>query len=139
MITEYLKLCVDYDNPPNNTKYCVQNMLRSLQETPMGKKFLESHTTEQMCELWGLKDYCRQKQQMKVKFGNVERRSLIADNESLKKKNKLIDELIQHKTIFLRSNYHNGKNAFHFVFLSDKNSIFYENDSVSVKISLSFI
>ncbi|KAJ8960712.1 hypothetical protein NQ318_020004, partial [Aromia moschata] len=32
----------------NNTKYCVQNMLRELQETPRGKKFLECQTLEQI-------------------------------------------------------------------------------------------
>lgn len=48
VITEYLKLCVDFDNSAHNTKYCVQNMLRELQETPRGKIFLESQTLEQI-------------------------------------------------------------------------------------------
>lgn len=48
VITEYLKLCVDYDNSPSNTKYCVQNILRELQETPRGRKFLECQTLEQI-------------------------------------------------------------------------------------------
>lgn len=46
VITEYLKLCIDYDNPPTNSKYCVQMMLRELQETPRGKQFLETQTLE---------------------------------------------------------------------------------------------
>lgn len=48
VITEYLKYAVDYDNAPSNTKYCVQNMLKELQETPRGKKFLECQTLEQI-------------------------------------------------------------------------------------------
>lgn len=48
VITEYLKLCVDYDNSPSNTKYCVQNILRELQETSRGRKFLECQTLEQI-------------------------------------------------------------------------------------------
>lgn len=49
VIQEYLKLCIEYDNTPANSKYCVQMMLRELQETPRGKKFLESETLE---EIW---------------------------------------------------------------------------------------
>lgn len=48
IIEEYLKYAVDYDNAPSNTKYCVQNMLKELQETPRGKKFLECQTLEQI-------------------------------------------------------------------------------------------
>lgn len=48
VIKDYLKYAVDYDNSPSNTKYCVQNMLRDLQETPRGKKFLECQTLEQI-------------------------------------------------------------------------------------------
>lgn len=48
VIKEYLKYAVDYDNAPSNTKYCVQNMLKELQETPRGKKFLECQTLEQI-------------------------------------------------------------------------------------------
>lgn len=48
VIVAYLKLAVDYDNSPSNTKYCVQNMLKELQETPRGKRFLECQTLEQI-------------------------------------------------------------------------------------------
>lgn len=48
VIKAYLKYAVDYDNAPSNTKYCIQNILRELQETPKGKAFLETQTTEQM-------------------------------------------------------------------------------------------
>lgn len=48
MIRSYLKLAIDYDNSPSNTKYCIQNMLRELQESELGKKFLETQTLGQM-------------------------------------------------------------------------------------------
>lgn len=48
VIKSYLKYAVDYDNSPSNSKYCVQNMLRELQETPRGKRFLECQTLEQI-------------------------------------------------------------------------------------------
>lgn len=48
IITEHLKLAIDYDNPPSNTKYCIQNILRELQETPLGRKFLNAQTMEQI-------------------------------------------------------------------------------------------
>lgn len=48
VIIDYLKCAVDYDNAPSNTKYCVQNMLKELQDTPRGKKFLECQTLEQI-------------------------------------------------------------------------------------------
>lgn len=48
VINEYLKLAVEYDNSPSNTKYNIQNILRELQETPRGRKFLECQTLEQI-------------------------------------------------------------------------------------------
>ncbi|XP_012289246.1 tRNA-dihydrouridine(20) synthase [NAD(P)+]-like isoform X2 [Orussus abietinus] len=48
VIKDYLKCAVDYDNPPSNTKYCVQNILRDLQETPKGRRFLDALTLQQI-------------------------------------------------------------------------------------------
>lgn len=48
LIQSYLRYAIDYDNAPANTKYCIQNMLRDLQETARGKLFLETQTLEQM-------------------------------------------------------------------------------------------
>ncbi|KAL4706004.1 hypothetical protein ACJJTC_014226 [Scirpophaga incertulas] len=48
VIKDYLRLAVEYDNSQSNTKYCVQNILRDLQETPRGKQFLESQTLDQI-------------------------------------------------------------------------------------------
>ncbi|XP_017141563.1 tRNA-dihydrouridine(20) synthase [NAD(P)+]-like [Drosophila miranda] len=70
LIERYLRLCVDYDNAPHNAKYCVQNMLKELQETPRGKRFLQCQTLQQICEIWHLGDYCRRKQKELRKLGN---------------------------------------------------------------------
>lgn len=48
VIKSYLKLAVDCDNSPSNTKYCVQNILRELQDSPLGRKFLDAQTLEQI-------------------------------------------------------------------------------------------
>ncbi|KAL5276567.1 DUS2 family protein [Megaselia abdita] len=48
LIKKYLKLCVDYDNTPSNTKYCVQSILQDQQETPRGRKFLNCQTLQQI-------------------------------------------------------------------------------------------
>lgn len=48
VIEEYLKLAVEYDNAPANTKYCIQNVLRELQDTPRGRQFLDCQTLEQI-------------------------------------------------------------------------------------------
>jgi len=51
VIAEYLKLAVIYDSPATNAKYCVQSMLRELQETPRGKIFLAAQS---VYDIW----YC---------------------------------------------------------------------------------
>lgn len=56
VIKELLKLSIEFDNTPSNTKYCVQMMLRELQETPRGKKFLECQTLEEIW--WAIWDIC---------------------------------------------------------------------------------
>ncbi|KAF7267172.1 hypothetical protein GWI33_019578 [Rhynchophorus ferrugineus] len=79
VIIDYLKLAVDYDNSPSNTKYCVQNMLKELQETPRGKRFLECQTLEQICAIWDLSDYCRKKQLEYQSKGILGRREVTPD------------------------------------------------------------
>uniref|UniRef100_A0A182N126 Uncharacterized protein n=1 Tax=Anopheles dirus TaxID=7168 RepID=A0A182N126_9DIPT len=62
VIRRYLELSVRYDNSPSNTKYCVQMMLRSLQETPIGRRLLDSQTMQQICDIWDRGEYCRETQ-----------------------------------------------------------------------------
>ncbi|CAH1183328.1 unnamed protein product [Phaedon cochleariae] len=110
VIKDYLKYAVDYDNSPCNTKYCVQNMLKELQETPRGKKFLECQTLEQICAIWDLGDYCRQKQLEYQSKGILSRREIGPDTLDPKRKrqktdldNESID--IEMKCAFIRVNY----------------------------------
>lgn len=48
VIIAYLRKCIRFLHQPTKTKYCVQSMLRELQETPRGKRFLETQTLEQI-------------------------------------------------------------------------------------------
>lgn len=117
VIKKYLVLSVVYDNNGANTKYCVQNMLRELQETPRGKLFLEAQTLEQICAIWDLSDYCRNKQQAYKAAGLLGRREVCpqilrqesADHCSPSKKIRLQEDnvssngIITLKVAYLRS------------------------------------
>ncbi|XP_066140987.1 tRNA-dihydrouridine(20) synthase [NAD(P)+]-like [Euwallacea fornicatus] len=111
VIVAYLKLAVDYDNSPSNTKYCVQNMLKELQETPKGKRFLECQTLEQICSIWHLGGYCRQRQLEFQAKGMLGRREISPDmfNESPKRsKLDAVEDLDVYavKCAFIRVNFH---------------------------------
>jgi len=62
VIQKFLRLAVLFDNPFTNTKYTIQNMLRELQETPQGKKFLATQTVGEICSLWDLSEYYEETQ-----------------------------------------------------------------------------
>eukprot|EP00041_Stephanoeca_diplocostata_P018485 m.387296 g.387296 ORF g.387296 m.387296 type:complete len:513 (-) comp21028_c0_seq11:587-2125(-) len=53
---EYLRYAVEYDNPCENTKYCLMSTLRSLQETPVGERAKSAYTLRGLCAAWGLED-----------------------------------------------------------------------------------
>ncbi|RWS22532.1 tRNA-dihydrouridine(20) synthase-like [NAD(P)+] [Leptotrombidium deliense] len=57
IIPMYLKYAVKYDNHVANTKYCIQQMLGSLQETEKGRAFLSSQTLREICYIWGMNDF----------------------------------------------------------------------------------
>ncbi|XP_063358527.1 tRNA-dihydrouridine(20) synthase [NAD(P)+]-like isoform X1 [Cydia amplana] len=109
VIKEYLKLAVDYDNSPSNTKYNVQNILRELQETPRGRQFLECQTLEQICDIWDLGQYCQEKQSQYQKMGIQGRWQVTPEDlEPPHKKQKVIDDLDgvqQMKVCFIRGNF----------------------------------
>ncbi|CAK1549872.1 unnamed protein product [Leptosia nina] len=109
VITEYLKLAVDFDNSPSNTKYCVQNVLRELQDTPRGRKFLDCQTLEQICAIWELNDYCREKQKLYQTLGisgrwQVNPDELQPPNKRFKPEDDLT-EVEEMKVCFIRANY----------------------------------
>ncbi|XP_014247749.1 tRNA-dihydrouridine(20) synthase [NAD(P)+]-like [Cimex lectularius] len=76
IIVKYLKLAITYDNSPSNTKYCIQNMLRELQETELGKKFLEAQTLQQMSVLWSLEEFYKEMVEQQEQNGLIGRRDV---------------------------------------------------------------
>lgn len=48
VIVAYLRNCIRFLHQATKTKYCVQSMLRELQETPRGRRFLDAQTLEQI-------------------------------------------------------------------------------------------
>ncbi|XP_058798460.1 tRNA-dihydrouridine(20) synthase [NAD(P)+]-like isoform X2 [Phymastichus coffea] len=115
VVRSYLKLAVDYDNSPSNTKYCVQNILRDLQETPLGKQFLNAQTLEQICEVWNMDNYCRAKAKEFRSKGFEGRFEVVPERLGLigtAGKRKLEDEeedVLLMKCAFLRNNFPNDK------------------------------
>ncbi|XP_054710193.1 tRNA-dihydrouridine(20) synthase [NAD(P)+]-like [Uloborus diversus] len=57
VIEEYIRYAVEYDNNVWNTKYCIQQMLGSLQESERGKILLSAQQMDVICELWNLKEF----------------------------------------------------------------------------------
>lgn len=104
VIVAYLYYAIDYNNPAGNTKYCVQNMLRDLQETPRGKKFLEAQTLEQICQIWNLDDYCRKKQLEFQEKGFTAREDF---SQLAAKRRKIGEDTIHLHCAFIRSLYPN--------------------------------
>lgn len=104
VIKKYLIVAVDYDSYATNVKYCVQNMLRDLQESELGKKFLDAQTLEQICDVFDLKDYCKTKQEEYKKKEMMIRREVL-ENEPNAKRMKLDDGTIEENIAFIRSNF----------------------------------
>ncbi|XP_066595758.1 tRNA-dihydrouridine(20) synthase [NAD(P)+]-like [Prorops nasuta] len=112
VIKAYLKYAVDYDNSPSNTKYCVQNILRELQESQLGRKFLGAQTLEQICAVWDMDDYYRLKEKEFHDQGyygryNVKPSEFMDSNhEPMCKKQKFDDEGVTKMCCaFLRNSY----------------------------------
>ncbi|XP_053997952.1 tRNA-dihydrouridine(20) synthase [NAD(P)+]-like [Hylaeus anthracinus] len=114
IIKAYMKYAVDCDNPPSNTKYCIQNILREQQESVLGKKFHNSQTLEQICDVWELSDYCRLKRKEFEEKGLLGRSQVSPmreedqpDGEQPSSKRKMSDEedVVLMHCAFLRNNY----------------------------------
>lgn len=107
VIKRYLTVAVDYDTHPSNVKYCVQNMLRELQESEMGRQFLDAQTLEQICDVFEMKEYCKQRQLEFQKKGISLRRDLVPGGEDgpVAKRMKISDGTIEENVAFIRSNY----------------------------------
>lgn len=107
IIDLYLKMSIEYDSYPANAKYCIQNMLRELQESELGKRFLEAQTMEQICDVFNLKEYCKKKQLEYQRLGMLMRRDIVPGGEDgpVAKRMKIDDGTIEENVAFIRSNY----------------------------------
>ena len=54
MINKYMELAIEFDYPFNIAKYCVQQLLGSMQDSELGRTFLNSATMEDLCMVFGL-------------------------------------------------------------------------------------
>ncbi|CRL01559.1 CLUMA_CG014269, isoform A [Clunio marinus] len=107
VIRKYLAIAIDYDSHPANVKYCIQNMLRELQESEMGKRFLDAQTMEQIAEVFDMKDYCKQKQQEFYEKRLSLSRDIVRETseEPLPKRIKVDNGKIEENIAFIRANY----------------------------------
>ncbi|KAG5345465.1 DUS2L synthase, partial [Acromyrmex charruanus] len=112
VIKSYLKHAINCDNSPSNTKYCIQNILRELQESPLGRRFLNAQTLEQICQVWRLDDYCRSKSEEFQAKGLLGRFQVMPgildkDNNSISHKRKIHEEedVSLMRCAFLRNSY----------------------------------
>ncbi|KAF0752097.1 tRNA-dihydrouridine(20) synthase [Aphis craccivora] len=108
VIRDYLHHAVDYDNVAPNSKYCIQNMLQNIQETEQGRLFLESTSLQQICDLWELGDYCRQKQK-KMNYLRFEERDVACNDQKRIKQSSADEEESNYvnslKCMYIRSLY----------------------------------
>lgn len=105
VIEEYLAYAIEYDNRATNTKYCVQQMLGSLQETDRGKALLASQQMEEICVLWNMQDK-HASRQLKLQTRAMALRELSnnSDAEPVLKKCKIgDDEVWQMEAKFVRN------------------------------------
>ena len=63
MIKKYLGFAIQYDYPFNIAKYCVQQLLGSLQTSELGRNFLDSATMQDLCTVFELRDKYRERQE----------------------------------------------------------------------------
>lgn len=56
VIKKYIEYSIIYDNHISNVKYCIQNMLQSLQSSEKGRRLLESHSVYDVAQIWDMKE-----------------------------------------------------------------------------------
>ncbi|KAK2708861.1 hypothetical protein QYM36_014477 [Artemia franciscana] len=96
VIKSYLKYVVDYDSLVGNAKYCIQSMLRDLQDSDVGKALLDCQTLESLCQIWSLDAYYRLKQEeFKCRLGKSglyqPSRGIKLSEEPIYKRLKIVD------------------------------------------------
>lgn len=62
MIRKYFLIAIDYDYPFNIVKYCVQQLMGSMQESELGRRFLNCATMGDLCEVFDVEQHYKEKQ-----------------------------------------------------------------------------
>ncbi|XKL67104.1 hypothetical protein PGB90_010524 [Kerria lacca] len=104
VIKSFLKYAIHFDNCFPNTKYCIQSMLKELQNTPKGKLFLESQNLEEICDLWNLGEIYHQKEN-EFKSKGLHFQCDILFNHQRKKFKSNLDSVLTLHCSFIRSKF----------------------------------
>lgn len=100
VIQRYIEYSIKYDNHISNVKYCIQNMLQSLQSTTKGRKLLESHSIREIAEIWNVKHVYDAFETKRTKM-----RSLITErmNDTLQIKRLKTEDVVEESVQFLKN------------------------------------
>lgn len=106
VITEYIKLAIDFDNNFGNTKYCLQRLLHEDTTSSEALQLLHAKEMRDICEIWNLTSYFddavqRRKHKMET----------MKHDENEKRKRKSSDsssEITEIKVKYLRKMYTGG-------------------------------
>merc|ERR1711874_913515 len=69
VIDKYLVYAIKYDYPFTMVKYCVQQMLGGLQDSDLGRKFLDSSTNLDICRVFNVENKYLERQKEIESFG----------------------------------------------------------------------
>lgn len=106
VITEYLKLAINFDNNFGNTKYCLQRLLHEDTTSTEALQLLHAKEMLEICEIWNLTSYYEDAVQRRT-----HKMETMKDNENEKRKRKrsnLSSEITEMKVKYLRKLYTGG-------------------------------
>lgn len=106
VITEYIKLAINFDNNFGNTKYCLQRLLHEDATSTEALQLLHAKEMLEICEIWNLTSYYEDAVQRRT-----HKMETMKDNENEKRKRKrsnLSSEITEMKVKYLRKLYTGG-------------------------------
>lgn len=106
VITEYIKLAINFDNNFGNTKYCLQRLLHEDTTSTEALQLLHAKEMLEICEIWNLTSYYEDAVQRRT-----HKMETMKDNENEKRKRKrsnLSSEITEMKVKYLRKLYTGG-------------------------------
>lgn len=106
VITEYIKLAINFDNNFGNTKYCLQRLLHEDTTSTEALQLLHAKEMLEICEIWNLTSYYEDAVQRRT-----HKMEIMKDNENEKRKRKrsnLSSEITEMKVKYLRKLYTGG-------------------------------